>query len=161
MVLRPKAKQDANRRFLPTKATAKWAIVSPAWGQLVSFTTYKAVRQGKLVIPVPPEYSSQECAVSTFIHFPGQSALTGGVCLSTLWTHRSSGLQCGCRYREAGYQKASFRQSAHEISQNHADFSEVRAGAVRSSSRGDRTRRGRPTVFHAAVNEPGIVANAS
>ena len=69
MTKRPKAKQDANGRFLPNKATAKAglnrAILSSAWGQVVSFTTYKALRQGKLVITVPPAYSSQECAVCT------------------------------------------------------------------------------------------------
>jgi putative transposase len=70
MTKRPKAKQDANGRFLPNKAKAKAglnrAILSSAWGQVVSFTTYKALRQGKLVITVPPAYSSQECAACTF-----------------------------------------------------------------------------------------------
>ena len=70
MTQHPKAKTDAHGRFLPNKATAKAglnrAILSSAWGQVVSFTTYKALRQGKLVITVPPAYSSQECAVCTF-----------------------------------------------------------------------------------------------
>ncbi|PSR20439.1 MAG: transposase, partial [Sulfobacillus acidophilus] len=66
----PKPKTDAQGRFLPNQATAKAglnrAILSLAWGQVVSFTTYKALRQGKLVITVPPAYSSQKCAVCTF-----------------------------------------------------------------------------------------------
>ncbi len=70
MTKHPKAKTDAQGRFLPNKATAKAglnrAILSSAWGQVVSFTTYKALRQGKLVITVPSAYSSQECAVCTF-----------------------------------------------------------------------------------------------
>ena len=70
MTKRPKAKKDAQGRFLPNRAKAKAglnrAILSSAWGQVVSFTTYKALRQGKLVITVPPAYSSQECAVCTF-----------------------------------------------------------------------------------------------
>ncbi len=70
MTKHPKAKTDAQGRFLPNKAAAKAglnrAILSSAWGQVVSFTTYKALRQGKLVITVPPAYSSQECAVCTF-----------------------------------------------------------------------------------------------
>jgi putative transposase len=70
MTKRPKAKTDAQGRFLPNKAAAKAglnrAILSSAWGQVVSFTTYKALRQGKLVITVPSAYSSQECAVCTF-----------------------------------------------------------------------------------------------
>ncbi len=70
MTKRPKAKKDAQGRFLPNGAKAKAglnrAILSSAWGQVVAFTTYKALRHGKLVITVPPAYSSQECAVCTF-----------------------------------------------------------------------------------------------
>ena len=70
MTQHPKAQTDAQGRFLPNKATAKAglnrAILSSAWGQVVSFTTYKALRQGKLVITVPPAYSSQECAQCGF-----------------------------------------------------------------------------------------------
>ncbi len=70
MTKRPKAKRDASGRFLPNGAKAKAglhrAILSSAWAQVVSFTTYKALRQGKLVITVPYAYSSQECAVCTF-----------------------------------------------------------------------------------------------
>ena len=70
MTKRPKAKKDARGRFLPNGRAAKAglnrAILASAWGQVVSFTTYKALRQGKLAITVPPAYSSQECAVCTF-----------------------------------------------------------------------------------------------
>ncbi|MCL4319162.1 MAG: transposase [Firmicutes bacterium] len=72
MTKRPQAKKDTQGRFLPNRAKAKAglnrAILSSAWGQVVSFTTYKALRQGKLVITVPPAYSSQECAICTFTH---------------------------------------------------------------------------------------------
>ena len=70
MTKRPKAKRDAQGRFLPNGAKAKAglnrAILSSAWGQVVTFTRYKALRQGKLVIMVPFAKSSQECAVCTF-----------------------------------------------------------------------------------------------
>ena len=70
MTKRPKAKTDASGRFLPNGAKAKAglnrAILSLAWGQVVAFTTYKALRHHKLVILVPFAYSSQECAVCTF-----------------------------------------------------------------------------------------------
>ncbi|MDA8194513.1 MAG: transposase [Thermaerobacter sp.] len=70
MTNRPKAKQDANGRFLPNQAPAKAglnrAILSSAWGSVVSFTTYKALRRNKLVITVPPAQSSQEWAVCRF-----------------------------------------------------------------------------------------------
>ncbi len=70
MTKRPKAKKDAQGHFLPNGAKAKAglnrAILSSAWGQVVTFTRYKALRQGKLVIMVPFATSSQECAVCTF-----------------------------------------------------------------------------------------------
>ena len=72
MTKRPKAKKDAAGRFLPNKAKAKAglnrAILSSAWGEVVSFTRYKALRTGKLVMLVPPAYSSQECAVCGHIN---------------------------------------------------------------------------------------------
>ena len=70
MTKRPKAQQDAQGRFLPNGSRAKAglhrAILSSAWGPVVSFTTYKALRHSKVVITVPPAYSSQECAVCAF-----------------------------------------------------------------------------------------------
>ncbi|MCL5972711.1 MAG: zinc ribbon domain-containing protein, partial [Firmicutes bacterium] len=70
MTRRPKAQPDPSGHFLPNGAAAKAglnrAILTSAWGQVVSFATYKAWRHGKRVITVPPAYSSQECAVCTF-----------------------------------------------------------------------------------------------
>ncbi len=70
MTKRPKAQRDAQGRFLPNgrhaKAGLNRAILASAWGQVVEFTRYKALRASKLVIVVPPPYSSQECAVCTF-----------------------------------------------------------------------------------------------
>ncbi|PSR32655.1 MAG: hypothetical protein C7B46_12905 [Sulfobacillus benefaciens] len=84
MTKRPQAKTDAQGRFLPNKATAKAglnrAILSSAWGPVVSFTTYKALRQGKLVITVPPAYSSQECAVCTFTSPDNRPSQAAFVC---------------------------------------------------------------------------------
>lgn len=66
MTRRPKAKQDVQGRYVRNGAKAKAglnrAILSSSWGQVVKYTTYKALRAGKLVIKIPPEYSSQECA---------------------------------------------------------------------------------------------------
>ncbi len=70
MTQRPKAQRDAQGRFLPNgrkaKAGLNRAILASGWGQVVAFTRYKALRAKKLVILVPPAYSSQECAVCTF-----------------------------------------------------------------------------------------------
>jgi transposase, IS605 OrfB family, central region len=70
MTKRPKAKTDAQGRFLPNGRAAKAglnrAILASAWGQVVTFTRDKALRHGKLVITVPPQRSSQECAECGF-----------------------------------------------------------------------------------------------
>jgi putative transposase len=70
MTRRPSVRRDARGRWMHNgrraKARLNRALLSSAWGPVVSLTTYKAVRQGKLVITVPPAYSSQECAVCTF-----------------------------------------------------------------------------------------------
>ena len=70
MTKRPKAQRDAQGRFLPNgrkaKAGLNRVILASAWGDVVSFTRYKALRHQKLVLTVPPQYSSQECAVCTF-----------------------------------------------------------------------------------------------
>jgi putative transposase len=91
MTKRPKAKPDAQGHFLPSGRAAKAglnrAILASAWGQVVTFTRYKALRRGKWVITVPPAQSSQECA-ELHVHLPGQAALPSRICLSTLRTHR-------------------------------------------------------------------------
>ena len=72
MTKRPKAQRDAQRRFLPKGAAAKAglnrAILTSAWGEVVRCTTYKALRRHKLVILVPPAYSSQTCAACGHQH---------------------------------------------------------------------------------------------
>ncbi|MCY0897437.1 MAG: transposase [Firmicutes bacterium] len=70
MTKRPKVTRDVQGRFLPNGRQANAglhrAMLSSAWGEVVSFTRYKALRQGKLVITVPPQQSSQECAQCPF-----------------------------------------------------------------------------------------------
>lgn len=72
MTKRPKAKKDANGKFVKNGARAKAglnkAILVSAWGQVATFTQYKALRAGKLMIKVAPQYSSQECAVCGYTH---------------------------------------------------------------------------------------------
>ncbi len=67
MTKRPKAMRDANEQFLPNgrkaKAGLNRAILSSARGEVVSFTRYKALRARKLVMLVPPAYSSHVCRV--------------------------------------------------------------------------------------------------
>jgi transposase len=38
--------------------------LGPAWGQVTDYTQYKALRAGKLVIKVAPQFSSQTCTES-------------------------------------------------------------------------------------------------
>jgi len=66
MTKRPKPKQDANGKWVKNGAAAKAglnrAILGSAWGQVADYTQYKALRAGKLLIKVAPQYSSQTCA---------------------------------------------------------------------------------------------------
>jgi len=50
------------------KAGLNRRILASMWGQTKVFLQYKARRQGKLCIDVPPHYSSQECAACGHIH---------------------------------------------------------------------------------------------
>ncbi len=66
MTQRPKAQQDEQGRWQKNGARAKAGlnkvILASAWGKVVTYTAYKALRAGKIVIQVPPQHSSQECA---------------------------------------------------------------------------------------------------
>ncbi|MDV3278252.1 MAG: transposase [Nitrososphaerales archaeon] len=48
------------RNMVSNHALAK-SIADAGWGQLRSFSEYKAARSAKLVVRVPPAYSTQEC----------------------------------------------------------------------------------------------------
>jgi putative transposase len=72
MTKKAKPKQDANGKFIRNGASAKSglnkSILESVWGKTKTFTQYKAIRKGKLVVSVPPAYSSQECAQCGYIH---------------------------------------------------------------------------------------------
>jgi putative transposase len=164
MTKRPKAQRDAQGRFLPNKASAKAglnrAILSSAWGQIVSFTTYKAWRHGKLVITVPPAYSSQECAVCPFIAPDNRPSQAEFVCQRCGHRDNADHNAAGV-IAQRGIPKTALGRSAHQDTQKHADFPETRAGTVRSHAWGDGTRRPGSQTRGAAINEPGISGNES
>jgi putative transposase len=85
MTRRPKTKQDAQghwvRNGVRAKAGLNRAILSSAWGQVVRYTEYKALRTGKLVILVPPAYSSQTCAVCGHVSPDNRPSQAAFVCL--------------------------------------------------------------------------------
>ncbi len=84
MTRKPKARQDGNGRWLPNGARAKAglnrAILASAWGPAVSFTRYKALRAGKLVVVVPSACSSQECAACGHTHPDNRPSQAEFVC---------------------------------------------------------------------------------
>ncbi len=84
MTRRPKAEQDEKGRWVPNGAKAKAGlnrvILSSAWGQVVQYTEYKALRAGKLVIKVPFAYSSQECAACGYTHSDNRLTQAEFVC---------------------------------------------------------------------------------
>lgn len=66
MTKSPKAKTDEAGHFVKNGAAAKAglnrAILDKGWGQIESFCSYKARREGKVVFKVSASYTSQECA---------------------------------------------------------------------------------------------------
>jgi putative transposase len=65
MSRRPKPKQDETGTYLPNGASAKSglnkSILDASWYQFLLILKYKAEVLGKLVIGVPPHYTSQRC----------------------------------------------------------------------------------------------------
>ena len=86
MTRRAKPKQDEQGRWIRNGASAKSglnkAILASTWGQTKTYLQYKARRRGKLVIEVPPFYSSQECAACGNIHQDNRVSQSEFVCLS-------------------------------------------------------------------------------
>lgn len=86
MTAKAKPKQDEQGRWIKNGAAAKSglnkSILASTWGQTKVYSQYKARRQGKLVIEVPPFHSSQECAACGYIHEGNRISQSEFVCLS-------------------------------------------------------------------------------
>ncbi|WP_273121755.1 RNA-guided endonuclease InsQ/TnpB family protein [Ferrovum myxofaciens] len=86
MTQRAKAKKDAQGRWMRNGAAAKSglnkSVLASTWGQTKMYLQYKARRQGKLVLEVPPFYSSQECAACGHVHQDNRVSQSEFVCLS-------------------------------------------------------------------------------
>jgi len=85
MTAKAKPKQDEQGRWIKNGAAAKSglnkSILASTWGQTKTYLQYKARRQGKLVIEVPPFYSSQECAACGHVHQDNRVSQSEFVCL--------------------------------------------------------------------------------
>ncbi len=99
MTKSPEPKKDGSGRHVKNGARAKAglnrAILSSCWGLFVLFLSYKARRNGKLVIKVPPQFSSQECAHCGHIHpdnWPSQAEFVCQRCGLTDNADRNAGL---------------------------------------------------------------------
>ena len=84
MTKRPEPRQDDSGRYARNGARAKAglnrAILSSCWGLFVLFLSYKARRAGKLVVKMPPHYSSQECARCGHVHPDNRPSQAEFVC---------------------------------------------------------------------------------
>ncbi len=84
MVRKAKAKQDEQghwqRNGARSKSGLNKSILASTWGQTKVFLQYKARRQGKLVIEVPPFYSSQECARCGHVHSENRVSQSEFIC---------------------------------------------------------------------------------
>jgi putative transposase len=73
-----------NGKYVANGAAAKSglnrSIREAAWGPLVTFTKYKAARRNKLVLTVPPQYTSQECSSCGHIHADNRVSQATFIC---------------------------------------------------------------------------------
>lgn len=80
----PKPDPERPGHYLPNNAKAKSglnrSILASGWGQFKTILHYKATRAGKLVVEVPPAYSSQECARCGHIHPDNRPSQARFVC---------------------------------------------------------------------------------
>ena len=78
-----KGTKDAPGNNVRQKAGLNRSILESGWGRIKTFSTYKAFRQGKLFVTVPPQHTSQECAACGTIHSenrPSQSQFACQAC---------------------------------------------------------------------------------
>lgn len=84
MTKKAKAKKDDQGCWIRNGARSKSglnkSILGSMWGQSKVFLQYKARRRGKLVIEVPPFFSSQECSVCGNIHRDNRISQSAFVC---------------------------------------------------------------------------------
>lgn len=81
MTASAKGSVDAPGKRVRQKAGLNRSILASSWGQTKTYLQYKARRQGKLVMEVPPQYSSQECAACGHIHPDNRRSQSQFVCL--------------------------------------------------------------------------------
>lgn len=63
-----KGNAEKHGKNVRQKAGLNRSILQSGWGRIKTFSTYKAFKQGKLFVTVPPHYTSQECAACGTIH---------------------------------------------------------------------------------------------
>lgn len=84
MTKAPVPRQAENGKYIKNGAAAKAginkAILNSAWGKVKQFTAYKALRQGKLVIVIPPHGTSQECSACQHTHPDNRQTQAEFVC---------------------------------------------------------------------------------
>lgn len=75
---------DDKKTFLPNGSSAKAglnkAILNSCWGLVSTFLSYKAIKVNKLVVKVPPRFSSQECAKCGHIHPDSRMSQSEFIC---------------------------------------------------------------------------------
>ena len=86
----PKPDPDKAGAYLPNGTSAKAglnkAILNIGWSQVLLFTQYKALKNNKLCITVPPHFSSQECSDCGHVHSDNRLTQSLFVCQSCGFT---------------------------------------------------------------------------
>ena len=152
----PKLAKDG-KTFLPNGAAAKAglnsAILASCWGLIATFLSYKALRVNKLLIKVPAQYSSQQCAKCGHIHSNNRISQSEFVCIVCKYTENAD-LNAARIIAKRGIEKVL------EFAKSQSVSSESPPVGTRESARRGRVRPHNPTVSEAARN-PATLADIS
>lgn len=163
MTKRPKVKRDKNGRWLPNGAKAKaglnQAILMSAWGLLLTFVRYKALREGKLTVTVPPFGTSQECPVCGHSHKDNRQTQAGFVCIRCRHAGNAD-INAALNIRERGVEKVRSGAWREEF-KKRGRAGTARTGGLAPDAGGDTGKTGMAVPFPLRSWNPETAAAAS
>jgi putative transposase len=115
-----RAKKKLNKAGVALRNNAKAksglakAILSKAWGKTKTYTTYKALKRGKLVVAIPAAYTSQQCHHCGHIH--KENRLSQSEFLCQRCGHQSNAdINAALNIRDRGVQKVQTDNWVKEV----------------------------------------------
>ncbi len=150
MTASPEAKLSNDKKtYLPNKASAKAglnrSILNSCWGLISTFLSYKALNLNKLVVKVPPKFTSQECAKCGHIHPESRLSQAEFVC-------KICGHAENADLNASKVIKARGIKQLLDFSESQGASSESSLAGMRERARGGIVRPVKPKVSQATLN---------